>query len=74
MSEQPEDGQVSEVQRLDPAEADSPIQPDQATAGYPEGESGHAQEGTAGPNAAPRHGRPGPGDQSGEGSDDAQGV
>ncbi|MFW6773598.1 hypothetical protein ACOACO_04905 [Nocardioides sp. CPCC 205120] len=47
------EGQVSEVGAMDPAEADTPIIPDQATAGYPEAESGHAQEGTAGPNAKP---------------------
>ena len=64
MTQQEPEGQISEVQRLDPADADTPIQPDQATAGSPEGESGTAQEGTAGPDAPPRHGRPQPGDQA----------
>ena len=45
------EGQLSEVVRLDPAEADVPIQPDQAVAGSPDGESGRPQEGRAGPNA-----------------------
>ena len=45
------EGQLSEVGRLDPAEADLPIQPDQAVAGAPEGESGEVDEGRAGPNA-----------------------
>lgn len=49
--EKPEDGQLSEVVRLDPEEADLPIFPDQAVAGSPEGESGRPDEGRAGPNA-----------------------
>ena len=52
------DGQVSEVGRLDPEKADEPIYPDQATAGYPETESGAPDEGSAGPNARPRHDDP----------------
>ena len=54
--ERPEDGQVSEVSGMgDPAE---PISPEDATAGYPPSESGGADEGTAGPNAAPRRDPP----------------
>ena len=50
---QDEGGQVSEVEGLEPAGgANDPISPEDATAGYPDGESGDAQEGTAGPNAA----------------------
>lgn len=50
--------EVSEVDNL--GTPGTPIMPDQATAGYPheEAESGRPQEGTAGPNAAPRDGRP----------------
>ncbi|WP_370618424.1 hypothetical protein [Mumia sp. Pv 4-285] len=44
--------QVSEVSGMrDPS---TPISPGDATAGYPPSESGHADEGTAGPDAAPR--------------------
>ncbi|MFC4783333.1 hypothetical protein ACT8ZV_02585 [Nocardioides sp. MAHUQ-72] len=50
-------GQVSEVSGMDPADADTPIADDQATAGYPESESGSAQEGEAGPNAVPADNR-----------------
>ena len=49
---------VSEVSGLDPEDADAPIAPEDATAGDPGDESGQAQEGTAGPNAAPRHDPP----------------
>jgi hypothetical protein len=62
-----EDGQVSEVASLgSPADADDPITPGDATAGYPfeEAESGRPDEGTAGPNAAPRHGRTEPTNES----------
>lgn len=69
-----QEAEVSEVSHLDPDEADEPISPEDATAGYPDSESGAAQEGTAGPNAAPRHDPPETGDQSSEGDDDAQGV
>ncbi|NYD42932.1 hypothetical protein [Nocardioides panaciterrulae] len=48
-----QEGQVSEVASLDPAEADTPISDDQAVAGYPDSESGHPQEGESGPNAIP---------------------
>lgn len=59
-------GQVSEVSGL-PAESEiDPISPGDATAGYPAvtAESGEAQEGTAGPDAPPRHGRPEPSNES----------
>jgi hypothetical protein len=48
-----QDGQVSEVASMDPAEADTPIADDQATAGYPDSESGEPEEGEAGPDAVP---------------------
>jgi hypothetical protein len=35
------------------------ISPEDAVAGGPDAESGEAQEGTAGPDAPPREGRPG---------------
>lgn len=56
----PEDteGQVSEVSGLH--EPETPIAPEDATAGYPDSESGHPQEGTAGPNAPPERDRPTP--------------
>lgn len=50
-----DEGQVSEVSGMDPADADTPIQPSDATAGSPDGESGEAQEGEAGPAAKPRY-------------------
>ena len=73
MSEQhdPDGGQVSEAENLAGPE---PIAPEDATAGYPDSESGAAQEGTAGPDAPPRHGRPERGDQSSDEGDDAPGV
>ncbi|WP_205471353.1 hypothetical protein [Nocardioides sp. SYSU D00038] len=51
-----DDGQVSEVTSLDPGSADTPISDDQAVAGNPSDESGHADEGPAGPNANPNRG------------------
>jgi hypothetical protein len=54
-------GQVSEVQNLDEDTLEREGYPDQATAGYPETESGEPEEGTAGPNARPRDDRPGGG-------------
>ena len=50
------EGQVSEVGAL--KGSDEPITPGDATAGYPyeDAESGRPDQGTAGPNAAPRHG------------------
>lgn len=56
--------QVSEVSGMDPAEADDKISPGDATAGSATEESGETQEGTAGPNAAPRHHPPEPGNRS----------
>jgi hypothetical protein len=50
--------QVSEVSNLE--DAGDVEAPGDATAGYPDSESGGAQEGTAGPNAAPRHDPPEP--------------
>lgn len=44
-------GQVSET--ADMSGTPDPIDPSDATAGQPEGESGHAEEGEAGPDAAP---------------------
>lgn len=46
------DGQVSEVGRLDPGEADTPIQPSDSTAGYRTSESGDPDTRGAGPDAA----------------------
>jgi hypothetical protein len=47
-----ESGQVSEVARLDPESADTPISDNDAVAGYPESESGMPDEGEeTGPNA-----------------------
>jgi hypothetical protein len=57
-------GEVSEVSALDAGDADTPIAPDDATAGAPDSESGGADEGTAGPDAPPRHGRPEPTNES----------
>lgn len=44
-------GEVSEVNSLEAADPETPISPDQAVAGAPEGESGQPDEGPAGPNA-----------------------
>lgn len=54
-SEPTPDGQVSETQSLDPAEAETPIADGDAVAAYPESESGSPQEPEpeAGPNADP---------------------
>ena len=51
-------GEVSETARLGSEQEEEPIAPEDATAGYPESESGAPDEGTAGPDAPPRHGRP----------------
>ena len=50
-----EQGEVSEVDRLDAEEADTPISDADAAAGYPASESGAPQEPEpeAGPNANP---------------------
>lgn len=49
------EGQVSEVNNLDPADADTPLADGDATSAYPESESGEAQEPEteSGPNANP---------------------
>ena len=54
--EEEPDGQVSEVSSLEGSP--DPISPEDATAGYPDSESGQADEGTAGPNAGPRRDPP----------------
>ncbi|MGY2873510.1 hypothetical protein ACVW00_000700 [Marmoricola sp. URHA0025 HA25] len=52
MSEQDDEGQVSEVVRLDPEEADTAISDSEHVAGYPESESGEPDEGEeTGPDA-----------------------
>lgn len=56
--EQADDGQVSEVGSFESVEEGVPEAPADATAGYPDSESGQPDEGTAGPDAPPRHGRP----------------
>ena len=54
MSEHEDEGQVSEVVRLDPEDADTPISDSEQVAGYPESESGMPDEGReSGPNADP---------------------
>ena len=58
-----ESGQVSEVGSL-PDDGPDQIQPEDATAGAPDAESGRPDEGTAGPDAPPRHGRPEPTNES----------
>ena len=50
-------GQVSEVARLDPADTDTPIQPSDSTAGYPDSESGDPDVRGSGPDAAPPENR-----------------
>lgn len=47
------EGQLSEVQRLDPAEGDTPISPEDSTAGYPKSESGQPDTRGSGPDAKP---------------------
>ncbi len=59
-----ETGEVSEVESLASDQASQPIEPSDATAGYPDSESDAPQEGTAGPDAPPRHGRPEPSNES----------
>ena len=58
---QPDAGQKSE---MNAGPDEGPIAPEDATAGYPDSESGDADEGTAGPNAAPRHDPPEDGNTS----------
>jgi hypothetical protein len=55
-----QDGQRSELVQDGP----EAISPGDAVAGSPDGESGEAQEGTAGPDAPPRHGQPEPSNES----------
>jgi hypothetical protein len=52
-SRQADDAEVSEVNRMDSEDADTPVVDGDATAGYPTSESGEAQEPEpeAGPNA-----------------------
>lgn len=54
------DAEVSEVNDLDPADAQTPVVDGDATAGYPDSESGEAQEPEpeAGPNADVNRDRP----------------
>jgi hypothetical protein len=50
--QQDDEGQVSEVVRLDPEEAATPISDSEHVAGYPESESGQPDEGDeTGPDA-----------------------
>ncbi|NHA68802.1 hypothetical protein [Phycicoccus flavus] len=51
MSRDDDEGQVSEVQQMDTAEADTPISDSQSVNGQPDSDSGEVQEGPAGPNA-----------------------
>lgn len=51
------EGQVSEVQRLDEGDAETPISPTDSTAGYPPSESGDADTRGSGPDAAPPENR-----------------
>lgn len=44
-------GEVSQVQDLDPAEADTPISDSQSVAASPSDESGEVDEGPTGPNS-----------------------
>jgi hypothetical protein len=57
MSDTDQNGQVSEVSGM--GEEPEPVSPEDAVAGAPDDESGEALEGTAGPDAPPREGRPG---------------
>jgi len=50
-------GQVSEVSGMEREDADTPLAPAEAVAGYPESESGDAQEGAAGPDASEEENR-----------------
>jgi len=56
MTENDDQGQISEVQRMDEDEKDTPISPEDATSGYPEGETGDPDTGPAGPDANPNRG------------------
>ncbi len=63
-----DDAQVSENSVMSSDEGPQEIQPHDATAGGPSDESGGAQEGTAGPNAAPEH------DTTGQGAGAAENL
>lgn len=63
-SDRKEGEEVSEVASTEGVDPADPIAPEDATAGYPDGESGAPDEGTAGPDAPPRHGRPERADKS----------
>jgi hypothetical protein len=51
------EGQVSEVQHLDPDETQTPISPEDSVAGAPEGESGEPDTAGSGPDSAPPENR-----------------
>jgi len=51
-TDEDQEGQVSEVSGMDPADRDTPVAPEDATAGYPDSESGEPDEGAAGPEAS----------------------
>lgn len=59
---QEQDGQVSEL--APEGDEPTPISPGDSVAAQPDGESGDTQEGTQGPNAAPRHNPPEPHNRS----------
>ncbi len=52
-----EEGQVSETEHLDEDDSDTPIAPSDATAGYPDSESGSPDTGGSGPSEAPPENR-----------------
>lgn len=52
------DKQVSSASEMDPAEADTPIMPDQSVGGSPDADGGEVDEGPQGPNAKPDWDRP----------------
>lgn len=57
MSEEQSEGQVSEVQRMDQDDAETPVSPSDSTAGYPTSESGSPDTHGSGPDAAPPENR-----------------
>ncbi|MEX0429094.1 hypothetical protein AB3X52_15820 [Nocardioides sp. DS6] len=56
-SDDQSEGQVSEVQRLGDDTTGTPQAPEDSTAGYPDSESGGADEGAAGPESSPPENR-----------------
>ncbi|MBO0842286.1 MAG: hypothetical protein J2O46_03815 [Nocardioides sp.] len=56
-SESEDTGEVSETQRLDETDAETPISPDDSVAGYPASESGRPDTQGSGPDAAPPENR-----------------